>query len=331
MSENKNIATHLDGSVIQLFIAVFLIATTTWAFRYANSEPCDEVSFVHTASAYRVGEIIKFRDETEGALEWKWDFGDGSEIVSQKSPLHIFNKEGDFEVRLVINNRCEKVETLSIEKKLMVLDSTKLPKFKLPKTVSVGQILKVEDETEDAFSWEWRFGETASANASTKMAEYVYEEPGLKTVSLIVNGNLTYIQKKKINVLPLPESKEKIKKNSRKRRDKRLDLNQAPEGIEAEEIKEEKPDVAPFITTGNFENKIKMVASGKTNPQVFSEFFCGDTNPLVEVNGRNTTFLDFCEKISGEKIKIKSLNLIRKAESNCITSFTIVYKKSGLF
>ncbi len=334
MSKSNNMSTHIDKSVIQLFALVFLISTTTLAFRYVNNAPCDEVFMVHSANAYRVGEIIKFTDRTEGALEWNWDFGDGSETVSQKNPLHIFYDKGDFEVRLVVNNQCEKVETISIKEKLVALDSTKFPQFELPKMIKVGQVLRVRDQTENANSWEWRFGETASANATTKTAEYSYEEPGLKTVSLIVNGDLTYIRKKKINVVPLPESSDKIEKSKRQRRDKRLELDQAPEGTEMEEIEEEKeeePNIVPFITTGNFENKIKMVAGGKINPQVFSEFFCGDDNPLIEVNGRNTTFLDFCEKISGKKIKIRSLNLIRKADSNCISSFQIAYKKSGLF
>ncbi len=332
MSKGKNISTHLDKSVIQLLIGVFLIATTTLAFRYANDAPCDEVLFKHSANAYRVGEMIKFSDKTSGAQRWKWDFGDGSEISTKKNPLYIFSAEGDYEVRLVVNDRCEKTETITIAKKLVLLDSTKLPKFELLKTILFGQVLKVKDETENATSWEWRFGETANVNATTKIAEYVYETPGLKTVSLIVNNDLNYIQKKKINVLPLPESKEKIEQTARQRRDKRLDLREAPEGIVAEEETEkDKPNIVPFITTGNFENKIKMVANGKLNPQVFSEFFCEDDNPLVEANGRNTTFFTFCENISGKKIKIKSLNLIRKSGSNCITTFSIEYKKSGLF
>lgn len=333
MGERKNISTHLDKSVIQLFIVVFLIATTTLAFRYANDAPCDEILFEHSANAYRVGEMVKFKDKTNGAQEWKWDFGDGSEISTQKNPFYIFTAEGDYEVRLVVNDRCEKTETITIAQNLVLLDSTKFPKFELPKTILVGQILNVKTETENASSYEWRFGETASVNATTKIAEYVYEAPGLKTISLIVNNDLKYIQKKKINVLPLPESKVKIQKTARKIRDKRLDLRQAPEGIVVEEEVTEKdtPNIVPFVTTGNFENKIKMVADGKLNPQAFSEFFCEDENPLVEANGTNTTFFNFCENISGNKIKVKSLSLIRKSGSNCITTFKIEYKKSGLF
>lgn len=332
MSKGKNSSAHIDISVIRLFIVVFVVATTTWAFRYANHVPCDEALFDHSANAYRAGEMIKFYDRTKGAEEWKWDFGDGSEGSSQKDPLHIFNTEGKYQVRLLVNNSCPKIETITIAEKMVLLDSTKYPKFEIPKTIVVGQKMRVSDQTENANTWEWRFGETASVNAITKKAEYVYKEPGMKTVSLIVNGDLTYIGKKKINVLPLPESRETIEKIAYARRDARDDLSQAPEDTDVEhESEEDKPNVVPFITDGDFKNKIKMVANAKLNPQIFSEYFCGDVNPLVVVNGRNRTFLVFCEKIKGKKIKIKSLDLIRKEGSNCIKTFTIEYKKSGLF
>ncbi len=332
MSKRKNISSHLDKSVIQMFIVVFLIANVTLAFKYINDTPCDEVLFRHSANAYRVGEMIKFNDVSYGAESWNWNFGDGSEMSSQKNPLYIYSEPGDYEIRLMVNGKCEKTETISIAEKLVLLDTTKLPKFELPKSITYGEVLEVEDQTANATSWEWRFGETAGANATTKKASYLYETPGLKTVSLIVNNDLNHIRKKKINVIPTPESKEKVAKMKRQRRDKRLDLNEAPKGSEVlAEKPSGKPSAMPFITTGNFENKIKMVAEGKLNPQVFSEFFCDDKNPLIVVNGRNSTFNSFCESISEQKIKIKSLKLIRKSGSNCITSFAVEYKKSKLF
>jgi len=335
MSDSNKTATHIDSSVIRLFIGVFLIALTTLAFRFTNDAPCDEAFFDHLANAYRAGEMVKFYNRTDDAQEWRWDFGDGSEISTQKNPLHIYQSEGDYTVQLLINNSCKKEVTISIDKKLALLDTTRFPKFKIPKNIMVGQKLEVNDETENATAWEWRFGETASANATTKMAEYVYEEPGLKTISLVVNNDLVYITKQKINVLPLPEDKEQVSKiayKKRDQRDKRLDLNKAPSDVVTDKKPEEsKPNIAPFISVANFENKIKMVANEKLSPQAFSKFFCGDVNPLVVVNGRNTTFLVFCEKIKGKKIKVKSIDLIRNAGSNCISTFTIEYKKSGLF
>ena len=345
MKTGKNTKSYIDSSVIYLLAGTFFVASMGTAFRYAAETPCELAVFNSTANAYRAGEMIQFKDRTYGAEEWEWDFGDGSEVSTQKNPLHIYAKEGNYDVRLTVNKSCIEMKTLAIQAKVVLLDSTKFPVFELPKTIMVGETLKVTDETERATSWEWRFGETASANATTKTAEYVYETAGLKTVSLIVNGDMTYIGKKKINVLPLPETKERITKIAAERRDRRLDLRKAPTGAgEQEDAKStlpeqpggnspagDKPSTVPYISADNFENKIKMVASGKLSPQAFSQYFCDDVNPLVVVNGRNTTFLVFCQKIKDKKITINSLDLLRNPGSNCVTTFTLDYKKSGLF
>ena len=325
MGKRKNVSAQLDRSVIYLFSIVFLVAFMTLAFKHVTDELCDEAKFVHSAKNYRAGEMIQFKDLTIDAKNWEWTFGDGSEVSTQKNSLHIFEKEGEFEVHLIVNKSCVGKETISIKERVVLLDSTKFPVFKLPKTIVVGDKLLVNDETENATTWEWRFGETASANAITKTAEYIYEEPGLNTVSLIVNGDSIYIGKKKINVLPLPESQERITAIARRKRDKRLDLRKAPAGIVAEKQTSDKPNIVPFISEGNFKTKVKMLASNRLSPQDFSEYFCEDENPLIVSNDRSTTFLDFCKKIKGSKIEIKNLSLKRNTGSNCITTFDIAY------
>ncbi|WP_289040543.1 PKD domain-containing protein [uncultured Zobellia sp.] len=325
MSTTKNNSAPLDRSVIYLFFLVFLVAFTTLAFKYANEEPCDEAVFVHFAKKYEAGEMIKFNDQTVGAQEWQWNFGDGSEESVQKNPLHIFENEGEYEVRLLVNNSCKRKETIIIKERTVLLDSTKFPVFDLPKIIVIGETLTVIDETDNATSWEWRFGETASANSISKSAEYIYKEPGLKTVSLIVNGDMTYIAKKRINVLPLPESKKKITPIAHAKRDKRLDLRKAPAGMVAEKTPDNRPNIVPFITEDNFKIKLKMMASKKLKPKSLSAYLCEDGNPLIVFNGRSTTFLDFQNKIIGKNIKIKSLSIKRNTGSNCITTFDIKY------
>ncbi len=316
---------QMDNSVVYLFIGVFVIALTTLGFRYANYLPCEVALFGHSARAYRVGELIKFDDRTVGAQQWRWDFGDGSPLSNQKNPIHVYQDKGEYEVQLFVNNSCERSETIRIEEKKILLDSTKFPVFELPKTIVVGQILEVEDQTDNATTWEWRFGETASANATTQSAEYIYSNPGLKTVSLIVNGDMNYIKKKKINVLPLPDKEEPVTKIEYRKRDVREDLRRAPEGIFVQKEADDKPTIVPFITEGNFKTKIRVLATNKLTPDSFSQYFCDDDNPLIVANGRSTTFLDFSEKIKGTKINIKDLVLKRNAGSNCITTFDIEY------
>lgn len=323
---------NLDTSVIYLFIGAFLISAVTLAFRYSKYAPCDEVIFTSDAKEFRAGEMVKFRDKTEGAEDWNWDFGDNSTGSYQKEPLHIFKEEGEYKVRLLVNNTCERTETVVIKEKLILIDSTKFPVFTLPETIVVGETLNVKDETENADTWEWRFGETASINAKTRNAEYVYEEPGLKTVSLVVNGDLNYITKKKINVVPKKGVKTRITEIEVPKREPGWNIKSKPsEVVTQKEEQASKPSVTPYINESNFGLKVLLVSQEKSTPQAFTEYFCGNINIPIVVNGKNTTFLVFCEKIKGKKIKIKSLNLFRDKGSNCIKNVTIDYKKSGLF
>ncbi len=47
------------------------------------------------------GESILFKDNTEEATGWKWDFGDG-EYSLEKNPTHIYLDPGTYPVRLTV-------------------------------------------------------------------------------------------------------------------------------------------------------------------------------------------------------------------------------------
>ncbi len=334
MGANKNMTMHIDKWVIYLFLGVFLISSGAFAFRYSKESSCDEVLFSIEAKEYRVGELIKFKDESVGAENWKWEFGDSTTGSTQNEPLHIFEKEGEYVVRLLVNGFCEKTETVMIKEKLIVIDSTKIPVFKLPESIRVGQTLRVKDETENADSWEWRFGENASVDADTKRAEYVYETDGLKTVRLIVNGDEVHVANRKINVIPLEgESKRLVNITER---EAGWNIKSAPKEqpkVEVAEVKKEvktRPKAGILISDANFKRKLLLIADEKIKPQAFSEYLCGNLNLPIVVEGRPSTFLLFCEKIKGKKIKIKSLDVIRVQGSNCITNITVEWRRTFL-
>ena len=330
MSKYSNASNHIDKSVIYVFIAVFFVSVSVFAYRYSIYSPCEDVNFVINTKERTVGALIKFEDLTSEAQNWQWDFGDNSITSSQKQPFHMYKEPGEYTVKLLVNNICERTETITIEAKKEVVDIAKYPVFDVPKSITVGQKLKVKDETENATTWEWRFGETARINATSKRASYIYEEPGLYTVSLIVNGDMKYITKKTIEVKPLKEEKKNI-----------LNIPQAPS--KPKTTIKYKPDVTikdapnsakmvPYINKEGFSEKLMLVANEKMSAKQFSEYFCGDINKPIIVNGKNTTFLLFCEKITGKRrTKIKKIEIYRDKGSNCITNVTIDCRIPGLF
>ena len=329
MSNNNQNMQHLDKSVIYLFLATFLISASVLAYKYTKYSPCEDVSYEVKAQRYTIGELIKFNDGTIGATSWHWDFGDNTTAQTQKEAIHNYKRPGEYVVTLIVNNTCERTKTITINDKKVVIDSTKFPVFEIPKSIMVGKTLRVEDKTLNATTWEWRFGETAGSNAKTKNAKYEYKEPGLKTISLIVNGDLKYITKKRIEVIPTPESKKTFTEPIVNTKPKGWNIKLKPE-IGIEKVKNS-PKVVPYISDLEFANKIILVSQEKMSPKQFSEYFCGDVNKPVIVNGKNTTFLVFCEKIKDKKIKLKKVELFRNKGSNCIKTITVDYKKTGLF
>ncbi len=64
------------------------------------------------------------------------------------------------------------------------------------------------DESVNATSWEWNFGEGAAPETATTQGPHsvYYTTPGLKTVSLTINGSLTEIKENLISVSVKPEA-----------------------------------------------------------------------------------------------------------------------------
>ncbi len=332
---------YIDKNVIYFLLIMLLFSSTILAYQIFSSFPCEEVKISVDAKEYRVGELITFIDYTEGSTIRKWDFGDNSKGSTKREALHVFDKPGLYQIQLFVNNTCSIDREISIQEKKFVLDTTKVPELSLPDKIVVGELLTVADATENAYSWEWRFGETARANATTKEASYRFEEPGLKTVSLIVNGDIEHIAKKRITVLPKEIKKEEIRviKSAPKitQEDLGWDIPYEPEerkkAAKKEATKVVKEKISPYISEPAFKKRLLQFSKGNGSEKQFAPYFCGDIDKGIIVNGKRTTFLLFCQKIKRKPIDIKQLTLFRNKGSNCIQNANITYKKgiTGLF
>lgn len=329
MSKSNTPNYHIDKSVILFFVAVILVSASIFAYRFANHVPCGIVDFEFSANAFRVGEIIRFKDKTVGgtAIDHQWDFGDGEKIKEQTSPYHTYQNPGEYLIKLKVNGACETFKKITIKEKVFLLDSSKIARFEIPKTIKVGETLTVEDKSLNATSWEWRFGETANVNATKKKAEYVYQAPGLKTITLIVNGNPVYGTKKKINVLPKDKPKDEPVKNQLPKLPRRTKIKYAPKEVLNDKPKEAEEEKAPFIGRSEFELKLIQVSKKKAKTQDFDQYLCGNLNLPIIANKKKTSFIEFCQKIKGKNIKIKELELSYK-DNNCIKNIVIRINKS---
>ncbi len=333
--QQKTSSNHIDKNIIILLLSVMVISIGVFSYKLITHDPCQIVNFEINASQFRVGEIIRFKDYSENADKREWLFGDESEPRYTENPFHTYDKPGKYSVKLIVNDKCEFEKEIVIKAKQKILDSTRLAKFTIPNTIEVGQLLQATDQTKKATSWEWLFGETAEVNSTFQNPTYTYETPGLKTVTLIVNGDFNYSTQKKITVLP---KKVVVPRTT--------NTNSAPPIFRGGDIKVH-PDVlpttpppvaaisnepeevtAPQISRSSFAQKIIKVGEEKATANDFEPYLCGNLDMVIKDKGKNTTFKKFCEKIKGKKLRIKSLELFKNKETDCIEFMSITYSKS---
>ena len=334
-------SNHIDKNIILLFLSVIIVSVGVFSYKFFNQNPCEIVNFEINASQYRVGEIIRFKDFSENVEQREWLFGDNSESRYTVDPFHTYEEPGTYSVTLIVNENCQIEQDIVIKEKLVIIDSTRIANFEIPNTIEVGELLKATDNTKKATSWEWRFGETSEVNSTFQNPTYIYKTPGLKVVTLIVNGDPDYSSQKKITVL---DKKEVVAPKTTKNiviqnRERESNLNYRPEAISKapkvteapkpeikEEPKVEQPKVekAPGIGRKAFAKKVIGVSEEKATANDFKQYMCGNLLVTTMYKGKKTTFLEFCEKIKGKKrLKIKSLEIFKNEKSNCIEYISI--------
>lgn len=327
--KNEKLSAYMDKNVIYLLLIVFLISSTALAYRFYADFPCESVIMDIKGKEYRVGEFIRFTDLTEKAEKWDWDLGDSTFISNEREVVHNYKKPGQYVIKLMVNNSCEKIKKITIKAKKIIRDPNKIPNLDaIPGSIEIGQMLTVIDSTKRAYSWEWRFGDNAKADATTQKASYTYEgEPGPRTISLIINKDTTHIANKIIRVYAKKEEEETTAGGSSMERAlwDTIGYNRDDDSNKREKLIE-----APYISESEFKEKLVSLSKKQIDDKEFEKYFCNDINKPIVVNGDSTTFLNFCYKIQRKKTKILKLTIYRNNGSNCIQSLNITTKKSLL-
>jgi len=120
------VITDAKGCSVQSILKVDLpssLARTNFSY---------EMSGFSTSSEMVTNQPIQFTSNTsEEVIAWEWDFGDGNKSLDP-NPVHVFKKEGDFEVTLRVHNLygCSSAYINTVE----VTDNS--PSIKIPNAFS---------------------------------------------------------------------------------------------------------------------------------------------------------------------------------------------------
>ncbi|WP_299434373.1 PKD domain-containing protein [uncultured Maribacter sp.] len=330
--KNKTDQTpYLDNMVRYFFAAIIVISLTIVGFKVASSMDCEYVEIDISAMDYRVGELIEFTDLTEKGEKWVWSFGDSTDTVDKRKAYHIYDEPGTYEIRLMVNGQCERLEEITIKEKKFVLDPSKVPNFELPESIAVGEKLRVKDTVNKSYSWEWRFGDTSEANSTDKKAEYTYKEPGIRTVSLITNGDIRHMASKKITVYLKDNPPPTPSRRRRRTNNPAVILDTIPIIPDNWIENQLKKDMGPYISEDDFKMQLEKVVKEDASPKLFAKYFCGEINKNCIVDGESMPFLQLCTYLKKRKRrKITKLELFREEGSNCIKYVQLSLKRKWL-
>lgn len=323
-----------DRSVLLTFILAALTGLLVSGYKLLTYQDCTQADFAADAGRMVAGKLIRFQDLTPGARSWKWDFGDSTSSVTDRKTMHTFDFPGTYWVSLEVNGKCLVQKKVVIEPDIPVVDSGNYPRFDAPLTARVGEAVRFSDQTPGAVSWQWSFGESKQVDDTTRAPEYVYTAPGTKTITLVVNGGKTV--RKRITVFSRPVR--------RPRKDLSLPAGPRIEVPAGEEDPvpvskvplpppvrpvEEKP-ASPQISRVQFEEWLLQIAEEKREAQTLAPYCCAGLDTEIRMQGKASTLKELCGKIKGKKIDVRTLELIRSADTGCIHFIRIDYKRKGV-
>jgi PKD repeat protein len=134
---------------------------------------------------------IQFFNQSVNAITFLWDFGDGN-TSNLANPLHVYTSPGIYDVTLSGFSQVGNLSA-SVTSQIAVFPKPVANFSAYPQVVSeAGQTVYFTDNSLDAWSWNWNFGDPASGAANTSTLQnptHVYASNGNYTVTLIVSNN----------------------------------------------------------------------------------------------------------------------------------------------
>jgi PKD repeat protein len=132
-----------------------------------------------SASSVKLGQEVTFSDCSENGEFYKYDFGDGSTISTEKEPVHVYEEPGTYTVSVEIKDKKKKKEDETTAS-ITVADYTSSD------VVGTWTLYKTADFTDD---W-WFGGGSAGSNATAPNYKYVFTADSVKIYD---NGNPPYL------------------------------------------------------------------------------------------------------------------------------------------
>lgn len=126
-----------------------------------------------------------FTDQSTGAAQWTWNFGDGTPNSTQQNPTHVYGAPGTYSVSLVVQSGGACIDSIK-----HVIHVNPVPVANFTSTVACFNNPTVfTDQSLGAPShWNWNFGD--GTTDTLQNPSHTYNTPGTFTVTLVATNSL---------------------------------------------------------------------------------------------------------------------------------------------
>lgn len=159
---------------------------------YGCRDTSAQVAFPYYRAAATVSQTtgctpmqVQFSDNSNGALSWLWDFGNGSTSV-QQNPVYTYTSGGLYDVMLIATFPGGCVDTIVYPQ--MISASQPLANFFSPTNAGCSPTqISFQNTSNDAVQFEWHFGDGGSSTQVNP--QHIYYIPGTYSVTLIATNS----------------------------------------------------------------------------------------------------------------------------------------------
>ncbi len=173
-------------------------ATTSFTI----SEPTPTSSFTYSSNNnFTTPSEITFTNTSTNAESFDWDFGDGSDHVTDQNPVHTYAATGAYTVTLVVTNG-SKTDTETASISITPAEPVANFSFVSNNNFHTPSAITFTNTSTSAMSYEWDFGD-GTATSTDENPVHTYTTTGSYTVTLIAtNETLTNEKTATIEITP---------------------------------------------------------------------------------------------------------------------------------
>jgi len=179
----------MDKRLIFLIVGIVLLASVLLVLKKCSSSDKVHKAFITVSPRdIKEGDSIVFKDETQGGVRWKWDFGDGEQGITNAGTHHYLSS-GKYTIIAEVYGSFGKIvdSSITINVSSRIPDVMPATNFAIdgPTTAIVGEKISYMCNTPNVSKYLWRSDETGQTD-TTKKVTYGFLSPGTTRIHLHV-------------------------------------------------------------------------------------------------------------------------------------------------